>query len=171
MENLENIEMVLCPYCGKETPGNQTICQHCGGEFTFEESDGYSEELEEVKDRNGFVSFYLWLCLIVNSILCFISFLTMFLPYGMYSAFDPMWLRIAGTILSGCTAVSFWMLLKYKKSGFRLLTVTAILTFLININVAMVNGPKDLAPLILLALVYAVLQIRKDGKSCWSQLS
>lgn len=168
---MENVEMVLCPYCGKETPGNQTICKHCGGEFTIAESDGYSGQLEEIKERNGFVSFYLWSCLILNSLICFISFLTLFLPYGMNSAYDPMWLRVVTTILYGCTAASFWMLLKYKKSGFSLLSVTAVVAVIVNFNVSMISGPRDIAPLILLAFVYAVLQIRKNGKSCWSQLS
>ena len=116
---MENVEMVLCPYCGKETPGNQTICKHCGGEFTIAESDGYSGQLEEIKERNGFVGFYLWLCLILNSLLCFVFFLTMFLPFCMFSAYDPMWSRIAGTVLTGCTAAGFWLLLKYKKIRFQ----------------------------------------------------
>lgn len=167
---MEDYEMVLCPYCGKETPGNTTICQHCGGEFTLEGTDGSSFYMEGVKDRNGFVGFYLWLGFILNTLMGLAYFATLFTRVGMMSAYEPMWSRFLGTLISCCTATGFWLLLKYKKVGFFLILGTATLTILVNLGSVGATG-ASFAPLVLLGVLFAVLQIKKDGESCWSQLS
>ena len=166
---MENFELVICPYCGKETSGTQTTCQHCGGEFTLGGADGSTAYLEDIKSRNGFVGFYLWLCFVINAIICFAYFITLFTDIGMTSAYEPMSSRFLGTFLSGCTAAGLWLLLKYKKLGFYLLIAAAILTVIININMGYL-GISVVTPIVSIALLFSILQIKKDGKSCWSQL-
>lgn len=167
---MADFEMVICPHCGKETPGNQTICQHCYGEYTLADSDDSSAYMYDVEDRNGFVGFYLWLGLILNSIIGVGYFISLFTRIGMTSAYEPMISRFLGTLISAGTVAGFWLLLKYKKLGFYLLTATAILTILINLGFGGVSL-ATLSPLVMLGVLFAVLQIRKNGRSCWSYLS
>lgn len=58
------------------------------------------------------------------------------------------------------------MLLNWRKSGFLLLTISSIIGGLL----AMLTSSF---PIGLLGIVvwYFILQIKKDGKSCWEQLS
>lgn len=56
---------IECPHCGAQTSRHRPQCTHCGKEIPPEYA-AYNEaedDLEMVPERNGFITFWLWLCI------------------------------------------------------------------------------------------------------------
>jgi len=96
-------------------------------------------------------------------------------------------LMIIVALASGiCLLIFFAKMLRWKKSGFWGFTVTTVVTTIANLILTylILKGFKqieaeieDLRPVLRMALtaltviaVWAILQIRKDGVSCWKQM-
>ena len=186
------MEKVMCYNCGEETPNVLSRCVHCGQPIAKYPTDNYggpqpfppaysnhapAQDAATKKQRNGFVSFYLWLNFIgacVDTARSLLSFALMLLnprdvTVEMYSAKilnDGMILLFAIPIIAG-----FWLLIRWKKLGYWILTVTLIfaqcLWFALYSDVMVLVFLPGLSLLIL----FLILQIKKNGKSCWSQLS
>lgn len=149
------------------------------------------------KKRNGGITFLLWLAIIfniINPILNGTSFydsLTIFEEAGYSQAAG--WVSvfiISAVFFSILNIVGFAQLLLWKKAGFYVFCVSSIVSAAANILIGMQlsdaceellysGNPFDstynitiLASAIISVLVWrGLLAIRKDGKSCWSQLS
>lgn len=83
---------------------------------------------------------------------------------------EPMFTRIASFILSIVVVYAYFQLLTWKKSGYFLIVATATINALINLALA----PSIfviLSAIIPIVVLYLVLQVTKDGVSCWSQLA
>lgn len=160
--------------------------------------------IEQTKQRHGFVTFWLWLGIIVNiisiplSIISYqnytnLGYLGMQLitagvdiqPFSDAIGPHVLILQAVAAISGICMIVFYAQIKNWKKKGFWGLVITAIVVAIINI-IVMNLIQKDYAliglyinwnpvmqliatPLSLLIL-WAILQIKKDGVSCWKQL-
>ena len=86
-------------------------------------------------------------------------------------AYEPMSDRLVTFVLTGVMIVGYIGLLKWKKSGFYIIVGAQILNWFMSISIGMLKGWYIIVPFISIAILFAILQIKKNGKSCWSQLS
>lgn len=156
------------------------------------------------KQRHKFISFWLWFCIFANLISIISSVITYqnlgnLGYYGMQlinqgvdlepfrNAIHPhiLILQIVAVISGICMIVSYSKLLKWKKSGFWILVVTAIVTAIINTimmncikqDYALLGMSYNWNPIVQVIvtpisvfILWAILQIKQDGVSCWRQL-
>jgi hypothetical protein len=162
------MEYIKCPNCGSETPSILTRCRNCGERLPKEV---VIEETNVPKVRNGFVSFWLWACLIINVLFSIGYFALMFSSKGLWSGTpEPLPLRLFWVLASVAIIVGYWQLISWKKVGFYILSGTALVNGIISFCIApsMAVLITAIAPIFVL---FFVLQIPKNGKSCWEQLS
>lgn len=164
------MEYVKCPLCGKETPGALGRCKHCGEQLTKKQENVISEDCQ-IRSRAGFTTFYLWLGLVVNAIMGIAYFATIFTRKGLWSAYDPMHTRIYGFVSSAILFYGYLSLLRWNKRGFYILIVMAGVSQVMNLLDGGLLSFSTFFPLLSALILFAVLQIRKNGKSCWEQLS
>ena len=98
-------------------------------------------------------------------------FATIFTSKGLWSAYDPMYTRIYG--FSSCAILFFGylILLRWKKMGFYILIGMAGINQIINFVAGAPISLSTFFPIISAIILYVVLQISKDGETCWDQLS
>lgn len=122
-----------------------------------------------MKTRHGFVSFWLWLGIITNVVFALI----------MISVFTSnhlglIWSLILALLIPIMNIAGSVLLLNWKKFGFWLRVISSV--FLIVIILFSYKSFSDSLDYIIIAVVspiilLAILQIQKDGVSCWKQLS
>ena len=144
-----------------------------------------------MKTRNGFITFWLWFMIIANlfsAILLIRNFVASFdFLFGDFKILTIISV-ISGVFGSLCYIISAAKLLNWKKSGFRLMMVVAIILMGVNTAVFFLLdkaasdagiggvsfGPNTLytiaGGILSLIVLRAILGIKKDGVSCWSQL-
>lgn len=162
------MEYIKCPNCGSETPAILSRCRNCGERIPKKSA---VEETSLPKKRNGFISFWLWTCLIVNILFTIGYFALMFSSKGLWSGTpEPFPLRLFWFIASLVIVVGYWLLIAWKKVGFYLLSGTAIVNGIISfcIDPSMIVLVSAIAPIFIL---YLILQISKNGNSYWEVLS
>lgn len=162
------MEYIRCPKCEGETPTLLSRCRNCGERLP---QQVVIEEINELKVRNGFVSFWLWACLIINMLFTLGYVALLFSSNGLWTGTpEPLSLRLFWILASLVIVAGYWLLISWKKAGFYVLSGTAI----INGVAGFCLGPStvtlitSIAPLFVL---YLILQIPRKGKSCWGQLS
>ena len=180
--------------------------------FSSPELDEVNQEMQKgdkdesvLKERNGFVTFWLWLGIIVNLIMIpvdIIAYGAMRNPRGEYlmgqvlvgqdinPAMESLHrhltiIQIVVAIKGLCLAFFYVKILRWKKVGFWGMACTAIVVNIVNIIVmkAVAQDYQDLGLgmivnntfaivvcLISIVSLWAILQIRKNGISCWKQL-
>lgn len=120
------------------------------------------------RERNGFVSFWLWLCLVINVLFAIGYFALLFSDRGLFARQpEPIAIRLAWFALSLALVYGYWSLLKWRKLGWTILCAVAVLNSIVNIAT---TGPAGFLSLLPLLILYLILQIRKNGISCWSWL-
>lgn len=164
------MEYIKCPLCGNETPKVLTRCKHCGEQLS-KKQEFETPEVYQIKTRAGFTTFYLWLGLVLNSLMGIAYFATIFTRRGLWSAYDPMYTRIYGFVTSAILFCGYLSLMHWKKSGFYVLILMAGVSQIMNLVVGGSLSFSTFFPFLSAIILYAVLQIRKNGKSCWEQLS
>lgn len=149
--------------------------------------------METVKNRKGFVTFWLWLIIIANAAATIFKFVdgTWAFPHIAYATAEKadlfffvqhnilQYYHYGVTIVVCCgiaNALCGIMLLKWLKLGFWGFIISNTLILITMLVFANLGGATSsvilsmigsvVAPIIL----YAVLQIPKDGVSSWSQL-
>ncbi len=143
------------------------------------------------KKRHGFVTFWLWLMIIGNIISGIILISEHDMATWIYASEAKQqeffyvnhatgdYFRSAMLFL-GCisflNAVGAILLLKWKRNGFWFFVASAIVTFGVMCTFASLGGMTPTVTQSMLgaiagpAILYAILQLKKDGLSCWSQL-
>jgi len=128
------------------------------------------------KERHGFVTFWLWFMIIagiVGAIMNFINADTTAtnLYFLTGKLINPAIIYVLG--LLGLFNVGFSIaLLNWKKWGFWAFCVSAVVALIINISI----GLASIMPVMVvggavsLLILWAILQLKKDGVSCWSNL-
>ncbi len=158
---------VKCPNCGGETPAILSKCRFCGQSI----SSVKAVEEEAPKARNGFVSFWLWASLVCN-ILATVGYIAlMFSSKGLMSRYpEPFIIRLSWVILSLALVVGFKFLLDWKRNGFFLILIAQGLSGIVSLCAfgTIASLVMCFAPVVVL---YLILQIKKNGVSCWDLLS
>lgn len=161
-------------------------------------------ELEQMKKRHGFVSFWLVFGIISNGITLFTSIGTYqkltnlgylglelisrgvdISPFGEAIQPHVLILQIVSVVSCICMIISYIMLLNWKKSGFWMMAITAGVVAITNV-VMMEFIKQDYAILgltvnwnpiyqlivtpISILILFAILQLKKYGVSCWRNL-
>ena len=116
------------------------------------------------KKRHGCLFVYLVLMLIANAFYSFVYFNTPTIPPEI-----PRWLFPVMGIAMLINLISTFAILRWKKWGFWLFTLTAFVPFCVNLYSGMFAIYSLLSEFIVVAILYGVLQIGGDKKG-WSQL-
>jgi RNA polymerase subunit RPABC4/transcription elongation factor Spt4 len=116
------------------------------------------------KERHGFVTFWLVLCVIFCSISSFIYLFHPGLVQGT-TGFST----LSGLIMA-FLAVCYILLLCWKKIGFWLFIVAIIIQIPLGVNVGFTFG-QTLFGIVSIAILWGILHIRKNGISTWDYLS
>lgn len=167
-----------CIKCGAEIPDDSRFCEQCGTQQPRGSVAKTNAEPQAIQQRHGFVTFWLWLMVVVNTIIFFVYFYRLLSILGIVNGGTAIVLFAVGIIGALLNVVSAILLLLWKKVGFWIFVGAGIGVLLTYITTGMLSimpvmdqiktmAPSILAPVIL----YAILCIRKNGKSCWSQLN
>lgn len=152
------------------------------------------------KERHGFVTFWLWLCIIACTISAPVSMIRMEkikigtcndlsmlgINHDVVSSVESgfCYLYIVMALEALFMIVGYAKLLKWKKSGFWFLVGTRVLstiictalylyinkTIIVLTNVPLMVKTSVVGAVFGLGILFAILQIRKNGVSCWKQL-
>jgi len=118
-------------------------------------------------ERHGCVTAWLIFMLIANSIVALIYLFTINkLEQTLNISLRSIALLI---ILSALNTIFSIMLLSWKKIGFYGFAITAVIALVINIMIG-ISPMRALIGLAGFAILYAILQIKKDGISAWQNL-
>ena len=177
------------------------------GKFAGEGYQQYAEPMNNKRQRNGFVTFWLWFGIICSVISGFFGSITAS-SYSNLSLYG-MDLTTAGidysyatnqlenasniivitTIVSAiCCIIGYSMLLKWKKAGFWVMIASAIVLSCFNLyamgqiseayteiglylDSTIITITQVVGSFISWIILWAILQIKKNGISCWSQLN
>lgn len=126
------------------------------------------KEMEEEKKRHGCVAWWLALGLVGSgfAVLSYISKAFVKISTSEMAICCGACAILAATILLGVV-----LLMEWKKNGFALMVAAALLFCAVSIFWLGVNWILQVACTLLgIAIWYAILQIRQDGVSAWSQM-
>lgn len=120
----------------------------------------------DLKQRHGCVTFWLWLVLILNA-----GFTLQYLV-SLADA-DPL-LPVPTVsllaLLGACNVYAALLLLRWNKTGFFLFIFSSLAALVINMTLLDLHPVQSLSSLVGIAIWWGVLQIRRDGHSAWSQM-
>ena len=154
-----------CPHCGRLQRKKEIAAQTPKPDAARDEFDNTEYLCVPLRKRNGFVTFWLWLILAGNMFAAVTSF---FFERMRGSDFPDQLVIIS--VISGvlCLVSAFGaqMLLNWKKSGFVVIFVSAACNALI----ALVSTGSFPVGIVGVVLLWMILQLKKNGKSCWEQM-
>ena len=146
------------------------------------------QNVQTTQQRHGFVTFWFWFCIISNVISIFLNFVTY---QGMKSYDVPgmnihiLIIQIIGVLAGVALIVCYSMLLNWKKNGFWGVVIVAVAACVANVimigllkqdfqSMGLIINLKPttqiLSTVVSIALLWAILQINKNGVRCWDQL-
>lgn len=118
--------------------------------------------MENLKERHGCVSAWLWMVIVVNLCFCVYYFMTMLdsessqsLGYGFLSSLSVF--LILGAIL----------LMRWSRCGFYLMVGTSLLTLIVNHFLLEIEVGYSIPGILGILFLWVILQIRKNGVSAW----
>lgn len=120
----------------------------------------------DLKQRHGCVTFWLWLVLIVNA-----GFTLQYLV--MLVDADPQLPVLAVSLLAllgACNVYAALLLLRWNKMGFYLFICSSLAALVVNVTMLDLHPVQSATSLFGIAIWWGVLQIRRGGVSAWSQM-
>lgn len=118
--------------------------------------------MENLKERHGCVSAWLWMVIVVNLCFCVYYFMTMLdsessqsLGYGFLSSLSVF--LILGAIL----------LMRWSRCGFYLMVGTSLLILIVNHFLLEIEVGYSIPGILGILFWWVILQIRKNGVSAW----
>lgn len=118
--------------------------------------------MENLKERHGCVSAWLWVVIVVNLCFCVYYFMTMLdsessqsLGYGFLSSLSVF--LILGAIL----------LMRWSRCGFYLMVGISLLTLIVNHFLLKIEVGYSIPGILGILFWWVILQIRKNGVSAW----
>jgi len=129
---------------------------------TFDQSDYHMPQ------RHGCVTTYLIFGLIINSI---IALYYLIAANNLARILNVSLLAVSGLILAGIiNTICAFLLLRYRKIGFYGFALSSICIFALNVYIG--NSPlKCTLGIIGVGILYAILQMKKNGVSAWEYLN
>ncbi|WP_027381400.1 hypothetical protein [Chryseobacterium daeguense] len=120
------------------------------------------------KERHGCVTAWLVLIILGNSLTALLYFLANNRILESAPGASPMMIYLLGFVALANVLFAA-MLLQWKKLGFWGFTVTSIIALIINININL-GIVQSLIGIVGVGILFAILQITKDGRSAWQNL-
>lgn len=148
-----------------------------------QETDSQPEtDQQPLLQRHGFVTFWLWLMMVLNAVFA-IGGLAYVIGDITHASSSRNYLSnyafaegIVQTVLCIINIYGAYLLLKWKKKGFTIFEITIGILLIMQCFYAglmhewgFIVTPV-IGSLIAIGILYGILQIRKNGVSCWSQL-
>ena len=131
------------------------------------------EEITEIttyqRQRHWIVTWYLVFKIVANSVTAFLYF---FNSESIMRNIPSSTTNSTIKILAGIGIINIILpvlILNWKKIGFWLSIVTSIVILIINLNIGVAIGPSLLG-MSGFIITFAILQIKKNGKTTWEQL-
>ena len=140
-----------CKSCGQDFPVYLDACPNCGAVY--------------LSERNPFISFWLWFCIVINFFTIVFELIVIFYSYSK----PGVWSDVVAASASLLALFGFVMLLKKKKAGFYLcllVTFVNIITTLMSTGFGFI---LFIQPIGIVAL-YFILKIRREGVPYWDRL-
>lgn len=162
-----------CPYCGwsQKTMANsdKTVAE----DNLWPECDEDDVECEPCKERHTIVTLWLYFALVTNAIMCLIDFFPK-IAWGKDFPDSAIWMSVVSGVFGIVNIIAIVMLLNWKRIGFWLLVISSfaglVLTCVANIVLSVLTSSFPWG-VVGIFVWFGILQIRKNGKSCWEQLS
>jgi hypothetical protein len=131
--------------------------------------ENYDELNERPKQRHGFVTTWLILLIIINSIVALVYlFLGDTIAQNLQGEIsNPILLFLA--LLCTANVIFAVLLLKWKKIGFFGYIISGAVALIVNLNIG-IGIAQSIRGLIGIAVLYGILQIKKDNISAWENL-
>lgn len=123
--------------------------------------------MNELRQRHGCVSFWLWLVIIVNLYSALVNSIAMFGAYTSKMSFGLGFMGILGVV----NILSAILLMRWNRLGFYMLIVSSIIALIVNIVLLGVPSVIVISSIIAIIIWWAILQIRKNGVSAWKLMS
>jgi len=120
------------------------------------------------KERHGCVTAWLVLIIIGNSLVALLYLLANSRMLESTPDASPLMIYLLGFVALANVFFAA-MLLQWKKIGFWGFTVTSICALVINININL-GVVQSLIGIVGVGVLFAILQITKDGRSTWQNL-
>lgn len=144
-----------CPYCGRLQIKNDN-------EKTVQSQ---SHKNVSIKDRHGFVTFWLWTIIIANMLMAIVEFF----PKTMWGDNYPdnmVGVSIFSGILCIIRVLGAYMLLSWNKLGFIIIVISSIIDGLLELAIIH-TFPYNIFAIILL---WYILKIKCNGISFWDAM-
>lgn len=119
-----------------------------------------------LKQRNGCITAWLWVAIILNIGMAIFYAVSMFSAYSTEMALGFGICSIFGVI----NVLGAILLMRWNKTGFYLLLVSSLICAVVNVFVLKVSAVTAISSVFAIVIWWAILQAKKDGVSAWSQL-
>lgn len=144
--------MRKCQKCGAELSLYAEFCRNCGTSNPHDLA------------RNKFVTFWIWLGIVVNAIATIGYFLLIFSSKGSFSAEpEPLYVRLLWLCTSAIVLTGYILLLKWHRIGFELIIVAVILSLF-------AGGVSSIFSILGVIILYLILRIKKGDISYWDAM-
>lgn len=164
-------------YFQESGPEDEDFSDHSDNSFTRNETlieKNDNKDKTQTRKRNGFVTFWLITGIIINLMYSIFSFCTI-------SSSFSFGMNVTAIVSGICMIVCYALLLGWLKIGYWIMigvaTISAVCNVWFNLSrpalshmsylpsiIALISAPVGLI------VLWAILQIRKNGVSCWKQL-
>lgn len=152
-----------CPYCGWSQKSFKRVTPQNVGEL----QDKVKLNEDPLRKRHGCVTTYIFISIFVG----IITSVIFFFPKEFWGSRFPD-AAVPMSIVTGCLSVidvvAIAMMLAWKKIGFFLYCVIGIVCCIITLQMG--NIQFAIYGFVGIIVYYLVLQIKKDGKSCWENM-
>lgn len=119
-----------------------------------------------LKQRNGCITAWLWVAIIANIGMAIFYAVSMFSAYSTEMALGFGICSIFGVI----NVLGAILLMRWNKTGFYLFLVSSLICAVVNVFVLKMSAATAISSVFAIVIWWAILQAKKDGVSAWSQL-
>lgn len=123
--------------------------------------------MNDLKQRHGCVTSWLWFVILANLVMAIFNFVTM---YEAYTAKMSLGLGLLG-IIGIVNILSAILLMRWNKLGFYMFLVGSFVSIIVGIVLLELPSTEVVPSLIAVFIWLAILQIRKNGISVWNLMS
>ena len=123
--------------------------------------------MDELKQRHGCVTFWLWLVILANLGMALYYSVLMFDAYTSEMSLGFGFLGILGIV----NLLSAILLMRWNKLGFYMMLVSSLIGLLVNVGLLGLPSATVLSSLFAVLIWWAILHIRKNGISAWKLMN
>lgn len=119
-----------------------------------------------LKQRNGCITAWLWVAIILNIGTAIFNAVSMF---GAHSTAMALGFGIC-SILGLINVLGAILIMRWNVTGFYLFLASSLICAIVNVFVLKMSAVTAISSVFAIVIWWAILQVKKDGVSAWSQL-